>query len=527
MNTGPGQGAHGPSSLPNWWPADPRHTTSSTSDVMSQLCRVCGEPAAGFHFGAFTCEGCKSFFGRTYNNLSSISECKNNGECVINKKNRTSCKACRLRKCLVVGMSKSGSRYGRRSNWFKIHCLLQEQQQQHHHQHHHHNNNNNQHHQQLPHHHHQQQQQLPHQQQPHRPSAGLHFQQHSAAGCRVSLDQGRTPTLWADVKHHLHLDADNNNSVAGDLNKDGVGGRLSVSAAAAAAAVVQAVRPELLRWPSPFFSAFPFPPPSPFFLQALQQQQHQQLQQSPQPSTPPQQPRGNRSLRSPSYRSSTADDDSGAGDRDEDDDDDDGPPSSKRVAVHRDQPTVQESPMDLSVTASTPSRPPSLGSPSLLPYVGGRSPGHSLEDQSRRRRRRPCRRRRHLRLDFAATERTSGSDDNDDDDDDDDESAAGSDSAALSDSIGSADGERYRPKVSCDLITCKRSIVVVYDVLTIENLQVEQLFRHFISICTFAHHRRKVFKRYAEDWFGMEDLFGDVELVSEMNEFLTFGNNVV
>uniref|UniRef100_T1HGP3 Nuclear receptor domain-containing protein n=2 Tax=Rhodnius prolixus TaxID=13249 RepID=T1HGP3_RHOPR len=94
---------------------------------MNQLCRVCGEPAAGFHFGAFTCEGCKSFFGRTYNNLSSISECKNNGECVINKKNRTSCKACRLRKCLLVGMSKSGSRYGRRSNWFKIHCLLQEQ----------------------------------------------------------------------------------------------------------------------------------------------------------------------------------------------------------------------------------------------------------------------------------------------------------------------------------------------------------------------------------------------------------------
>ncbi|GIY65760.1 zygotic gap protein knirps [Caerostris extrusa] len=154
---------------------------------MNQLCKVCGEPAAGYHFGAFTCEGCKSFFGRTYNNLAALGECKNSGQCVINKKNRTSCKSCRLKKCLLVGMSKavfffkasfvgkikgreqtirSGngckkegvmftnllrketcerldleprtvtiahstipfrSRYGRRSNWFKIHCLIQDQ----------------------------------------------------------------------------------------------------------------------------------------------------------------------------------------------------------------------------------------------------------------------------------------------------------------------------------------------------------------------------------------------------------------
>ena len=94
--------------------------------MQNQMCRVCDEPAAGFHFGAFTCEGCKSFFGRTCNNQSVIQECKNNYRCVINKKNRTACKACRLRKCLMVGMSKSGSRYGRRSNWFKIHCLMQQ-----------------------------------------------------------------------------------------------------------------------------------------------------------------------------------------------------------------------------------------------------------------------------------------------------------------------------------------------------------------------------------------------------------------
>ncbi|XP_011153188.1 protein embryonic gonad isoform X2 [Harpegnathos saltator] len=97
---------------------------------MNQQCKVCGEPAAGYHFGAFTCEGCKSFFGRTYNNAGNIADCKNGNKCVINKKNRTTCKSCRLRKCILVGMSKSSSRYGRRSNWFKIHCLLAEQSSQ-------------------------------------------------------------------------------------------------------------------------------------------------------------------------------------------------------------------------------------------------------------------------------------------------------------------------------------------------------------------------------------------------------------
>lgn len=62
----------------------------------------------------------QSFFGRTYNNPTNVTACKNGGNCVINKRNRTACKACRLKKCLDVGMSKSSSRYGRRSNWFKI-----------------------------------------------------------------------------------------------------------------------------------------------------------------------------------------------------------------------------------------------------------------------------------------------------------------------------------------------------------------------------------------------------------------------
>ncbi|XP_059083602.1 estrogen receptor-like [Tigriopus californicus] len=102
------------------------HKQDKSDPLQNQLCRVCHEPAAGYHFGAFTCEGCKSFFGRTCNNQSIVQDCKNSFKCVVDKKNRTACKACRLRKCLMVGMSKSGSRYGRRSNWFKIHCLMQQ-----------------------------------------------------------------------------------------------------------------------------------------------------------------------------------------------------------------------------------------------------------------------------------------------------------------------------------------------------------------------------------------------------------------
>lgn len=35
------------------------HPTNHQRADMNQQCKVCGEPAAGFHFGAFTCEGCK------------------------------------------------------------------------------------------------------------------------------------------------------------------------------------------------------------------------------------------------------------------------------------------------------------------------------------------------------------------------------------------------------------------------------------------------------------------------------------
>lgn len=49
-----------------------------------------------------------------------VGECKlGAGGCEYDPATRNWCKVCRLRKCRLVGMSKSSSRHGRRSNWFK------------------------------------------------------------------------------------------------------------------------------------------------------------------------------------------------------------------------------------------------------------------------------------------------------------------------------------------------------------------------------------------------------------------------
>uniref|UniRef100_A0A0N5A2N3 Nuclear receptor domain-containing protein n=1 Tax=Parastrongyloides trichosuri TaxID=131310 RepID=A0A0N5A2N3_PARTI len=94
-------------------------------ELKNLKCAVCDYPARGYHFGAFTCEGCKSFFGRTCKpesllhllktspieeNLKNCIEsiplkCKNNYNCNVKGKNRTSCKACRYKACLKVGMA--------------------------------------------------------------------------------------------------------------------------------------------------------------------------------------------------------------------------------------------------------------------------------------------------------------------------------------------------------------------------------------------------------------------------------------
>ncbi|XP_037799249.1 nuclear hormone receptor FTZ-F1-like [Penaeus monodon] len=93
--------------------------------AMNQQCRVCGEPAAGFHFGAFTCEGCKFVLRATYNNVSSRSGVQERRP--LRHQQETGQRA-RPAACASACSShvQERIRYGRRSNWFKIHCLLED-----------------------------------------------------------------------------------------------------------------------------------------------------------------------------------------------------------------------------------------------------------------------------------------------------------------------------------------------------------------------------------------------------------------
>uniref|UniRef100_W5L0J7 Vitamin D receptor b n=1 Tax=Astyanax mexicanus TaxID=7994 RepID=W5L0J7_ASTMX len=87
-------------------------TVSTSTQVLDEfdrnvprICGVCGDKATGFHFNAMTCEGCKGFFRRSMKRKASFT-CPFNGNCSITKDNRRHCQACRLKRCLDIGMMK-------------------------------------------------------------------------------------------------------------------------------------------------------------------------------------------------------------------------------------------------------------------------------------------------------------------------------------------------------------------------------------------------------------------------------------
>jgi len=93
------------SPLPFWSSINSSRSPQRSED--HQICRVCNDNASGMHFGAMSCEACKSFFRRSIRAAARY-VCRARKCCEIDKNTRNKCQHCRLQKCFEVGMKKNG-----------------------------------------------------------------------------------------------------------------------------------------------------------------------------------------------------------------------------------------------------------------------------------------------------------------------------------------------------------------------------------------------------------------------------------
>ncbi|CAF1422525.1 unnamed protein product [Adineta ricciae] len=85
----------------------------SVSHEDKRQCAVCSDVASGYHYGVWSCEGCKAFFKRSIQGTNDYI-CPATNTCTIDKHRRKSCQACRLRRCYEVGMTKGTARRERK-----------------------------------------------------------------------------------------------------------------------------------------------------------------------------------------------------------------------------------------------------------------------------------------------------------------------------------------------------------------------------------------------------------------------------
>ncbi|XP_073528809.1 estrogen receptor [Phyllobates terribilis] len=104
-------------------------TPPMESSKETRYCAVCSDYASGYHYGVWSCEGCKAFFKRSIQGHNDYM-CPATNQCTIDKNRRKSCQACRLRKCYEVGMMKGGIRKDRRGGRMIKHKRQKEEQEQ-------------------------------------------------------------------------------------------------------------------------------------------------------------------------------------------------------------------------------------------------------------------------------------------------------------------------------------------------------------------------------------------------------------
>lgn len=87
-----------PTPAPNY---PPNHPLSGSK----HLCSICGDKASGKHYGVYSCEGCKGFFKRTVRKDLTYA-CREDKNCIVDKRQRNRCQYCRYQKCLMCGMKR-------------------------------------------------------------------------------------------------------------------------------------------------------------------------------------------------------------------------------------------------------------------------------------------------------------------------------------------------------------------------------------------------------------------------------------
>ncbi|XP_063773942.1 estrogen receptor [Pseudophryne corroboree] len=109
--------------------ANEKGTPTMESSKETRYCAVCSDYASGYHYGVWSCEGCKAFFKRSIQGHNDYM-CPATNQCTIDKNRRKSCQACRLRKCYEVGMMKGGIRKDRRGGRMLKHKRQKEEPEQ-------------------------------------------------------------------------------------------------------------------------------------------------------------------------------------------------------------------------------------------------------------------------------------------------------------------------------------------------------------------------------------------------------------
>uniref|UniRef100_A0A0N4ZBR4 Nuclear receptor domain-containing protein n=1 Tax=Parastrongyloides trichosuri TaxID=131310 RepID=A0A0N4ZBR4_PARTI len=78
-----------------------------------RICAVCGDSPAKLHYEVLACFGCKGFFRRAVKEGKNKYVCRYNKSCNVDKYERNSCRYCRFKKCLFVGMNPKSVRPNR------------------------------------------------------------------------------------------------------------------------------------------------------------------------------------------------------------------------------------------------------------------------------------------------------------------------------------------------------------------------------------------------------------------------------